>query len=934
MIFKRVLVTSLLLILSYTAAFCIEIIGVVKDQQTNELLVGVAIYIKELNIATVSGLDGTFRIKNIAAGNYTLVCSYISYTSEEKSLSLTEKSKVVTVDYALKPALTELNEVIISAHRDQSSELSARSSERTSANLLNVVSARSIELSPDLNMANVVQRMSGVTLDKSASNSGQYALLRGMDKRYNYTLINGVKIPSTHNKHRYVSLDMFPSDMIDRVEVTKALTPNMEGDAIAGVVNLVMKNAPDKFVVQANLSTGYSSFFSKYNGKTFNTSTLNEKSPYELYPSGYRATANDFTTQNLAIKDIAMPINTFGNITIGNRFLKKKLGWIISSSYQNIYTGLNSLYFNDDLTRDGKNLPILTSMQERIYTENKSNIGVHNKFDYQFNAKQKLQLYIAYLNNNNTQVREIDNTDLSVSYDPSKGNINRTHSTRFRYNNQNLLNATLQGNHTLTKLLSTQWSVVYSEANNKTPDEATITYSSSLENFKLTNQYVDFDGSNRIWRRNSDKDKAAYLNFTYTPQIMGINVNITGGGLYREKKRTSFYNKYTLQAIVNVTTSDTSYTSYYSEKGKDWNTYQDIKWKVYNPRGTIAVGENYDAYENVAAGYAMLDFTINKLYIIGGVRIENTEQGYNMLFPIGEPQPDGKQNYTEALPSVHFKYTPSDKHNIRLSYYKAINKPGFQEIVPYIDVTEEPNSAGNKNLKYAIANNIDLRWEYFPNQLDQIMIGTFYKHIERPIEFAFDKFLNISQKIVYTPINSNNAKNYGIEIDVTKYYREWGIKANYTLTQSSISSKKLSRVKDTNGNDSTAYTEQKRPLFGQSAHVGNLSLLYKNTNNCINGQLAFSYTGERIYTVSRFINNDYWQEGYWQLDASLEKHFNNGISLFIKAQNMLNNHIKVYIKKTNSMNKDTPKHDSNDTNTLIRDEYSMSTFLIGLRYKL
>jgi TonB-dependent receptor len=568
-------------------------------------------------------------------------------------------------------------------------------------------------------------------------------------------------------------------------------------------------------------------------------------------------------------------------------------------------------------------------MQQRVYSDQKANAGIHNKFDYQFNRNHSLKLYSAYMDFANTQLREVQKTDLAVSYDPSTGNVNRSHSTRFRYNHQSILNLTMQGDHHLTGKLDVQWSAVYSKANNSTPEEAIITYSNGLEDYNPVRQYVDFDGSTRIWRRNSDQDLAGYLNLTYRPELFGIPAKINAGGLYRQKDRNSFYNKYTLKAI----TGNNGTTSFYSEKGVDWDTYDEINWQVYNPRGTVAVGENYDAYETVIAGYGMINFTYKKLEFTGGLRVENTDQGYSMLYPVGEPSPDGNQKYTDFLPSGHLKYSFTDKQNLRISYFKATNKPGFQEIVPYIDNSEEPASAGNKDLKHAVANNIDLRWEFLPSQQDQIMAGVFYKHIKNPIEFAFDKFMNVSQNIVYMPINSDNATNYGFEIDLIKYYREWGIKGNYTFTHSEITTQKLSRVKDVNGNDETIYIPQTRPLFGQSPHVGNVSLLYKSADNGLSAQLAFSYTGERIYTVSRYIDNDMWQEGFWQLDASAEKTFKNKMSIFIKAQNLLNTHVKVFIKNKNPINNDVPFQEEYSNYTLVRDEYSMASLLIGIRYK-
>jgi len=780
----RLLISISFMFLSFNC-FSSGIKGRITDTKTGEELVGSTLYIKELKTGTISGLDGTYLIKNVPEGRYTLSCSYISYSIAEKTINI-GANEIITIDFSLELQTSELSEVSIVSYTDKSTDISARSTEKNADKVLNVVSAKTIELSPDLDVAAVVQRMSGISLDKNSSSTGQYALLRGMDKRYNYTLVNGIKIPSTHNKHRYVSLDMFPSDMIDRIEVYKALTPNLEGDAIGGVINLVMKNAPEKFSLQVNGSAGFSQFFADKEFQSFNTADLNSQSPYERNVKGYYASPNDFSKENLVINTNSLPVNYYANVTAGNRFFNKKLGWIVSGSLQNSYTGTSSLYFEDDLSRDGSNLPVLKDMQERIYNELRRNLGIHNKFDYSLNKNHRFQFYAAYIDMNKTQIREVQRTDLVVSYDPDNGDINRSHSSRLRFNNQSLMNFTLQGDHQINGKIKANWSAVYSSAKNKTPEEATITYGNSLENNIIVNQYIDFDGSTRIWRRNSDTDKAVYLNLTYTPEILGFKTEITAGGLYRQKKRTSFYNKYTLNAIKTVTAPDTSYTSFYSEKGVDWNTFDEIQWRVYNPRGTVAVGENYDANEVVAAGYFMFRSDVRRFQFTGGLRIENTSQGYYMQYPIGEPKPDGNQKYTELLPSLHIRYALKKKQNIRLSYYKAINKPGFQEIVPYVDTSEEPVSAGNPDLKHATSNNLDLRYEFFPSPQDQIMAGIFYKNIKNPIEFAFDKFMNVSQNIVYTPINSDQAINYGVEIDIIKFYREWGISGNYTLTRSTI----------------------------------------------------------------------------------------------------------------------------------------------------
>ena len=747
------LLVFILLSLLLNPAKSAEIRGKVSDANTGELLVGGAIYIKELKIGTTSGLDGTYVLKDVPAGTYTIQGSYISYETIEEKITISAADQKITLDFSFKPVSTKLDEIVISGHADKSTDRSARSSEKNASNIINVMSARSIELSPDLTVANVIGRMSGVTLDKSSSGSGQYAILRGMDKRYSYTLVNGVKIPSTNDKHRYVSLDIFPSDLVDRIEVTKSLTPDMEGDAIAGAINLVMKNAPDKLTIQANATVGYSQFFDDQDYTYFERKGINLKSPYEVHGKDYYAQPSDFPTSNLDLKTKVLPINITSGLTIGNRFLNRKLGWILAGSYQNTYKGTNSLLFSDDMSDDGYNLPELSKMQRRIYSSNSTNYGIHNKFDYLFNSRHRLELYTAYMEFDQMQVRESDNTDLNVSYDPTNGTETRTHNSRLQYNLQNLLNVTIQGNHDLTGRLSVQWSAVYSIAKNLTPSMATISYGTNIKNYQPYNWFVEFDGSSRLWRHNSDEDKAGYLNFKYKANLLQRPIEFTFGGMYREKDRTSFYNNYTLLPLGNSSNPD---STFYSEKGKDWNTYGQIRWSVKNPRGSVATSENFGAFENVSAGYIMFLWNIKKLQIKGGVRVENTQQGYTMKYPIGEAHPEQDLSYMDILPSIHFKFSPFEKQNIRLSYYRATNKPGFLEIVPAPVVGDDYTTRGNFNVQHAVADNIDLRWEFFPTELEQIMAGLFFKNIKDPIELAFVPFNGNSHEINLTPINAGN----------------------------------------------------------------------------------------------------------------------------------------------------------------------------------
>jgi outer membrane receptor protein involved in Fe transport len=279
------------------------------------------------------------------------------------------------------------------------------------------------------------------------------------------------------------------------------------------------------------------------------------------------------------------------------------------------------------------------------------------------------------------------------------------------------------------------------------------------------------------------------------------------------------------------------------------------------------------------------------------------------------------------------KYKLSGKQQLRASYFRSLNRPGFYELIPGGVVQDDYKEKGDPDLKRATADNFDLRYELFPNSNDQLLVGTFYKAIKNPIEYSFQADPIRPQDTYYLPGNFGTARNYGLEIDYIKFINQFGIKANYTYTHSRITTPKDLLTIDPETNDSKKITVlQSRPLYGQSEHIANLSLIYKNTKSGWDAQVAGSYTGPRINTVSQFLDNDLWQKGFIQMDASAEKKFKKNLSVFIKAGNLLNTPSKLFIKGINPANADTGNQF--DGKTLIRNDYYEQTYLLGLRYKL
>src|ERR1700744_4915457 len=148
---------------------------------------------------------------------------------------------------------------------------------------------------PDVTVANVLRRVSGVTVDRGDNGEGRYPVIRGMDKRYNYTLVNGIKIPSPDDKNRYVPMDMFPSEMLQRLEVIKSLTPDMEGDAIGGGMKMGIKPPPRQLTINANAAGGYAQMLFNQSFTAFPHGAVNSSAPNELHGENYTPVYTDFT---------------------------------------------------------------------------------------------------------------------------------------------------------------------------------------------------------------------------------------------------------------------------------------------------------------------------------------------------------------------------------------------------------------------------------------------------------------------------------------------------------------------------------------------------------------------------------------------------------------------------------------------------------------
>ena len=911
----RVIVLMLAFFITTTANAGV-IKGRVVDSNSGEPLVGASIKLND-NILLVK-LDGTYSFKNINPGKYTLIVNFAGYKPITKEIIVKDSKDVLSIDFNVESTVAALTSVTVNtSNRDN--DKSVRRLEKIADPILNILSSKSIQLLPDITVANALQRVSGVTIEKSSSGEARYPIIRGMEKRYINTLVNGIKIPSPDNKSRFIPLDLFPSELLERLEVVKSLTPNMEGDAIGGTINLQMKDAPDRFLFQGNFASGFNTSFPEQKFNKFDVSSMSTLSPAQIKGASYVANYNDFPTNHLNYNQKSNPVNSTFGLTLGNRFGKdKRFGFIISGSYQNIYRGTTSNFFLPNSQPGLNNIPLFSDLQLRKYSVQSQRKGINAKLDYKLNQNNKISIINTYVRLDDYQTRFVWDT---VTLNSLVNNWQRS-----QWNFQSINNTTLQGDHKISSNTKIDWSLVYSLAKNNTPDQSEFKHEYPIVATALT--YDKLQSMSRLWSRNTDKDAAAYFNYTKNTSLFNRAFELKLGGLYRSKNRDNYFISYSLSPSLGAAYTTINAASF-----------------LFNPVSAGAPtlnGNNYTFDEKIKSTYIQGKWNLtNHLEILGGVRSENTNQHYETLLTKDVAAKSGTIDYTDLLPSAQLKYALTTNQNLRFAYYRAISRPGFAELIPDGTDGEFFREIGDPiRLKHTVADNYDVRYELYSKGADQFLLGGFYKDIQNPIEISAVKPQNINN-LYLQPVNIGRATNYGAEVVLAKYFGSFGISANYTYTNSSITNDSLIySSRNSAGQIVSKRVSETRPLQGQSNHVGNLSLIYKNPKIGFDFQTAVVYTGERISFISPYAGLNYWQSPTTQLDISFEKKFGKRFSFYGKINNLtdaplelsLHQSYNTYMGASGSRALALQTDPAN--RIIIQKDYYRTTYLFGIRYKL
>src|SRR5580700_11061480 len=770
------------------------------------VLPGARVRLQPGDFTAATNEQGEFNLIGIAPGNYTLTISYVGFTTFTQQVQVTA-GQVSRVEVQMKVAIAN-EEVTVVA--DAQGVAQAINEQRTSDNILDVMPEGVINSLPNENIADVVGRMPGVSLERDEG-EGKYVQIRGTEPRLNNTTVDGVELPAPEDNVRQFKLDTIPSDIVESVEVNKTLAANQDADAIGGTVNLVTKKAGDVPTLKLEGIGGL-------------TPIVNTR--YIGLVTG----------------------------TLGKRFgHDKRFGALFSGSYDYNGRGIDDIEPQPDL---GQAVPYYDSMDVREYRYQRKRYGFGGSLDYKLKDPAS-GLFLHYFD---SDFKDYGNKWVYTLNDGGPPNF----STSSRVPDYGAFSLAIGGKHVFSgSWLSWELSAARSrELGAAGNPGATFTFNpgssfvcnydqAATTNFHLPQfnsaclapgspifdpsqyQLTEYDGTSGI---TSQVNLQGALSIAKNYHLGSHFSTFEFGFKMRNahKGQDAYSPTYDQAFVPNPANPPTALMSQYLSGFTNSNYY--FKAYPYGPvtsynriagdlnglisQGTLALDEpatifgsdlsNFDLTERVSAAYAMNTIEFGRFHLQTVLRIEATQLNI-LVFSITQnstqtaetvvPQP-ANQWYWDPLPSVQLRYAISPDSDIRAVYARAISRPNPYDMVPYVTLDNSSNplsvAVGNPNLKPEHANDYDVLYEHYLKPYGLLQAGFFYKQLTQPIYYLADPDYQGTQYPQYVGdifdyiANGVDAKLYGVELAYIQRFgflpgawSGFGLTANYSKTGSS-----------------------------------------------------------------------------------------------------------------------------------------------------
>ncbi len=879
-----------------------ELSGKIMDKEYNDILPFANVIVKETGGGTTTDFEGNYSIR-LDEGVYTVSFSFIGYETIEISGVEIRAGETTILNSSIGPLSNELEEVVVRATTAENTEASILNVQKKSINLLDGISAQTFRKIGASNSASAVKSVPGVSVQ-----GGKYVYVRGLGDRYTKSILNGIDIPGLDPDRNTIQMDIFPTNILDNIQVVKSFTADYPADFTGGVVNIITRDFPNKEEYSVSVGAEYNPnmhFNNNYLGSGrsnaelfgFDSGLRSNPIPKDITippPSAQNPATSYWTSQfnpEMKAKRETSFMNTNFGLTAGNLYDVgkggNKLGYQFAGSYRNDY-----IYYEDYKNGNWRKFAdksINEMDPDKLQNGDlaKNNVlwnvlaGITFKTD-----KSKYKLSGLHIQNGVSTAgylrQEILFSDAVTIF---KDNLEYTQSQ--------ITNILLNGKHSNDDgSWNIEWKVspTLSKINDKDIRVAPFEFEEDTGDYFLSPSSA---GSPlRIWRDLEEVNLVGKLDFTKRHDLFGNNARLLFGGQYTYKQRDFTIQQYQVRYQGG--------TGVEFEGDADEILNPQNLWTVNTRRGTFAEGNfeptnTFDANQNVAAAYVSEEFQItDKLKSTIGLRFEKFDLYYTGTNNQGNVVLDNEKilDKSDFFPSANFIYALNDQSNLRLAYGRTTARPSFKEasITQIFDPISSTTFNGNIDLQPTYVNNLDLRWERFSEKAQMFAVSLFYKDFKDPIELSY--FLSASDQFI--PVNTDKARVYGAEFEIRRNlgfiggdsWEDLSFNLNFSVIQSELKMSEAEYERRLLSARDGETISDKREMQGQSPYLVNFGFNYANDDNGWQSSLYYNVQGKTLQVVGTGDVPDAYTIPFHSLDFILNKSFgkesNSNISFKIK----------------------------------------------------
>ncbi|MDU8886716.1 TonB-dependent receptor [Yeosuana sp. MJ-SS3] len=912
---KNILIFSIFLTTVLQAQNTGSIVGKLIDKEYNdEPLAFANVLIKGTTTGTTSDIDGLYAFNDLEVGQYTLIFSFVGYETVEIEANV-EAGTITEINVPMGASAASLDEVVITTTTKRESEVALLLEQKKAVEIKQSIGAEELSRKGVSDAAEAVSKISGISKQEGSSN----VYVRGLGDRYLNTMLNGLSLPSNDVNKKNIDLNLFSSDIIENVSVSKSYSSKFYGDFSAGNVDISSKNYNGNGFFDTTTGIGYNTNAS---GKDF---VRSEGTGYFGYYGRYEH--NPFAiilSHGIDPVDGGTPLNINYGAAAGKSFVFKnssRLSLFVTASFENGYEYRKGEAVDYTLT-EKKAFDAAEEYEYSTTTTAMANVI------YRIDENNELKYNSLFINNSSDVVGYfgIDgggrNRDAQLNTDEGFYQMNVQFDQTRMFVNQ------IEGKHTSGEF-DFDWGLGYNIVFADQPDRKRISlenYQYALDNDSNTNptfySNVVFDNQ-RYFQNIEDEEFNSRLNLAYNLSE-SVKLNFGYNGKYKTRDFENIRYGYDIVDSDYPITDVHNFNDVINLENLRVNPNDDTGIYLIKVINTIpnlsntnrpGLPENtYSGTLNIYAGYVDAEIKAGEKWLfVPGIRVESVDQeiSYDVI-NLGNNGKATIRSYENFfLPSLNIKYALNDDQNLRFTASQTVSLPEFKEVAPFVYEDIATRIGGNPDLlgssnpdflnvsdkSYSKILNFDLKYEWFYSKSEIISIAAFSKEIKNPINLVVGADATGTQRYFRT---GDKARVYGAEIEIRKTLIKTnddaklslGFNATYMKTEQDLYS-------EINGTYNLSFNRRKDDLQGASPLLINADINYSPVFNNYKPVINFvySYFSDRIDALGSGQLGNVIEKSVSTLDFVWKNNFNNRFEINLSAKNLLNPTIK-YVRET------------------------------------